>query len=127
MVIQHIFSKNSCMSIQLLVSVKDVPLFHHSNFYLYSILFASPASIYTVFFSLVQLLFNKESFITPTSIYIVIGPIIFITPGCIYAVLLLLIQLILLSSTAFFSSNQRLFLLTQHIIFFITTSIYTKN
>src|SRR6218665_1885504 len=71
MVIQHIFSKNSCIRIQLFVSVKDA-LFHHSNFYLYSILFASLASIYIVFFSLVQLQFNKESFITPASIYVVL-------------------------------------------------------
>jgi len=55
------------MRIQPLVSVKDA-LFHHSQFYLYSILFASPAFIYTVFFSLVHLLFNKDSFITPASI-----------------------------------------------------------
>ena len=59
MVIQHIFRKNSCTRIQLLVSVK-VALFHHSNFYLYSTLFASPASIYTVFFSLVLLLLIKS-------------------------------------------------------------------
>jgi len=59
------------MRILLLVSVKE-GLFHHSNFYLFSIPFPSPASIYTVFFSLVQLLFNKDSFITPASIYIVL-------------------------------------------------------
>src|SRR6218665_142885 len=73
MVIQNALSKNSCMRIQLLVSVKDT-LFYHSNLYLgyiYSILFASPASIYTTFFSLVQLLFNKGSVITPASIYAV--------------------------------------------------------
>jgi len=52
------------MRIQLLVSVKDA-LFHHT---IDSILFDSSASIYTVFFSLVQLLFNKDSFITPASI-----------------------------------------------------------
>src|SRR6218665_2169563 len=71
MVIQNALSKNSCMRIQPLVSVKDT-LFYHSNFYLgyiYSILFASPASIYTTFFSLVQLLFNKGN--TPASIYAV--------------------------------------------------------
>jgi len=60
-------ASTACMRIQLLVSVKDA-LFHHSNFYLYSTLFASPAFIYTVFFSLIQLLFNKESLITHTSI-----------------------------------------------------------
>src|SRR6218665_3780925 len=88
-------------------------LFHHSNFYLYSILFTSPASIYTVFFSLVPLLFNKDSFITPASICIVLFillqllfmqysfhyssfylySILFITPPPFYAVLLSLIQL----------------------------------
>src|SRR6218665_3552656 len=122
MVIQHIFSKNSCMRIQLLVSVKDA-LFHHSNFYLYSTLFTSPASIYTVFFSLVELLFNKVFHHS----HFYLANIIFITPASIYAALLLLIQLILLSCTAFFSSIQHLFLLAQTIIFFIPTSIYTKN
>src|SRR6218665_2877476 len=91
MVIQNALSKNSCMRIQLLVSVKDT-LFYHSNFYLgyiYSILFASPASIYTTFFSLVQLLFKKGSVITPASIYAVffhhssfyLYSILFITPA----------------------------------------------
>src|SRR6218665_3523439 len=113
MVIQHnsLLNKNSCMRIQLLVSVKDA-LFHHSNSYLYSILFPSPASIYTVFFSLVQLLL-KDSFVTPASIYTVflfsfinpayiytvfifINPASFVTPASIYAVLLSLIELILL-------------------------------
>jgi len=39
----------------LLFQLKVYTLFHHSNFYLYSILFASLASIYTVFSSLIQL------------------------------------------------------------------------
>jgi len=51
MVIHHIFDKNSCLRIQLLFSVKGT-LFYHPKFCLG----------YTVFFSLVHLLFIQHSF-----------------------------------------------------------------
>src|SRR6218665_3252226 len=70
MVIQHIINKNSCMRIQLLVSVKDALLYHY-NFYLgYTVFFSLVQLLFIQHFSLVQLLFNKGSFITPASIYV---------------------------------------------------------
>ena len=89
MIIQHIFNKDSCMRIKLFVSVKDALFssnrllfmqycFYHSSFYLCSIVFITPASIYTVFYSLVQLLLNKDSFIAPASIFC---SVLFITPS----------------------------------------------
>ena len=42
--------------------------FHQADFYLGRILCINPASIYTAFFSLVQLLLNIDYFITPASI-----------------------------------------------------------
>src|SRR6218665_2893445 len=99
MVIQHtyrpLFNKNSCMRIQFLVSVKDA-LFHHSNFHLYSIIFASSAFVDTVFFSFVQLLFNKNSLITSATIYTILFSSLqiplnkdsFIPPASIYTVFL---------------------------------------
>src|SRR6218665_3226522 len=122
MVIQHVFSKNSCMRIKLLVSVN----FHHSDFYLCSISsvhlllnkasFITPASIYAVLFSSLHLL-NKASFITPASIYAVLFSSLhlllnkasFITPASIYTVL--------------FSSPQLLFIQNS----FPLTTIRTKS
>jgi len=86
MIIQHIFRKNPASvfnpalfsSIRLLFS-KDVSFiqllfmqypFHHSTCSVYSVLFITSASTYTVF-SLTQLLLYKDSFITPASIYAV--------------------------------------------------------
>src|SRR6218665_920913 len=46
--------------------------FHHSSFYLNSIIFITPASIYIVFFSLIQPPLNTVSFITTASIYVVL-------------------------------------------------------
>src|SRR6218665_1362725 len=77
MIIEPIFIKNSCMRIRLLVSARHTLYFHHSDFYLGRILliqvlfihfFITPASIYTVLFSSLQLLLNKDSFTTPASI-----------------------------------------------------------
>jgi len=59
MIIQHIFSKNSCRRIKLRVSVREA-FFHQSDFYLGRTLFINPASTYTVFFSLIQVLLNKS-------------------------------------------------------------------
>src|SRR6218665_1831395 len=90
--------------------------FHQLDFYLGGILFINSASICTVFLSIVLLLLNKDSFITPT---------------CIYAVLFSSLQLLFIqysfnlssfylysilftntayASTAFFSFIQLLFI-----------------
>jgi len=45
--------------------------FHHSRFYLYSLPFINLAATYTVFFSLIQLPLSKDCFLTPASIYTV--------------------------------------------------------
>src|SRR6218665_215051 len=71
MIIQVIFSNNSCMGIQLLVSVKD-SLFPSIRLLFRSLgrnLLINTASIYKVLFSRIQLLLKKDSFITPASIY----------------------------------------------------------
>src|SRR6218665_1177195 len=62
------------MRIKLLVSVIKTLYFHQSDFYLHvcSIVCITPASIYIIFFSLVQLLLIKDSVITPASMYAVL-------------------------------------------------------
>src|SRR6218665_2175693 len=96
MVIKHIINKNSCMRIQLLVSVKDA-LFYHSR--LCSILLASPASIYTIVFSLVQLLFTKYYF-HHTSFYFCC--IALVNPAYTSAVFFKLIELLCIAYSVLF-------------------------
>src|SRR6218665_3990174 len=95
MIIQHVFSKNSCMRIKFFVSL----------------IFVNPTSIYAVLFSSLHLLLNKDPVITPASIYAVLfsspyllfNKDVFITPASIY--------------TEFFSSIQRLYFMQLRVIF----------
>src|SRR6218665_1336285 len=59
------------MRIQLLVSVKDA-LFSATRLLFRKIFLINPASIYTVFFSLIQFSLNRDSFITPSYIYTIL-------------------------------------------------------